>query len=212
MDRRTKLILLIIGSVLLLGAILWFVVWPLLQPVLPHFAAQPPAHQNAYPTGNVPGKTPGGTSASGTAPGEFTYETYQANPDIATINEMKRRAGILAERAESGSSSDGFTNYADAGLNATKKLQSVLSATADAMRKAHPAAGPLYLTIASRLIEIPENDMKITKNAFTVRVQLQVDVHDGDKRTTEYREATIVFVLSGAQWMPDSYDVKPFSP
>jgi hypothetical protein len=211
MDRRTKIILLIIGSVLLVGAILWFVVWPLLQPVLPRIAAQPPAHVNANPVGNVPGKTAGG-SASGTAPGEFTYETYQANPDIATINEMKRRAGILAERAESGSSADGFTNYADAGLNTTKKLQSALGATADAMRKAHPAAGPLYLTIASRLVEIPENDMKINGNAFTVRVRLQVDVRDGGNRSTEYREVTVSFVLSGAQWLPDTYDVKPFSP
>jgi hypothetical protein len=213
MDRRTKIILLSIGSVLLLAAILWFVVWPLLKPVLPSSIVQPPKRQNNPPVVNVPGNpTNAAGTATSTGPGEFTYQTYEANPDIATINDMKRRAGILAERAESGSNADGFTNYADAALNVTPKLAKALAAKAADMQKAHSKAGPAYFTIARRLVEIPENTMKINGNGFKVRVQMQVDIRDNGKQSTEWREATVSFVLVGAQWLPDTYDVKPFSP
>lgn len=210
MDRRTKIILLAIGSVLLLVAVIWFVVWPLLKPVLPKIVKQPPAPQSAAPVVNVPSAPAETATPEGS--GVFTYETYQANPDIAAINEMKRRAGIVAERAESGSSANGFSNFEDAALDTTPKLTAALSARRAEMAAAHPKNGPLYLTIATRIVEIPENDAKIIGSAFTVRVQLRVDVRDGERQASEYREATVGFVLSGAQWRADTYEVKPYSP
>ncbi len=212
MDRRQKIILLIIGSIILLGLVIWFVVWPLLKPVLPSAITQPPKVTPHAPVVNVPKNPDQNANGSSTAPGQFTYQTYEQNPDIATINEMKRRAGIVAERAESGSNADGFTNYTDAAYNTSPKLQSAFAAKAADMQKAHPKSGASYYTIAKLLVATPENDLKISGKSFNVVVRLQVDVRDNGKQSTQYREATISFVLSGAQWVPDTYDVKPFTP
>jgi hypothetical protein len=212
MDRRTKLILFIIASVLLLAAVLWFFVWPLLQPVLPSLSKpQPPAlGQPQPPSTEIPsGGQQGGT---GSDSGAVTISPGSNNPDIQRIIELSRRAGVLAERAESGSSQGDFDNYADAALDASPELAKAFLAKQAEMRKAHPASGPSYLTIARRLVEIPESKDFIEDDTFTVRVQLQVEIDDAGKKTVEYREATVNFERQGGDWVIIGYDIKPFTP
>lgn len=212
MDRRTKIILFIIASVLLLLAVLWFFVWPLLQPVLPSLSKpQPPAlGQPQPPSTEIPSGDQGG--GTGVNPGAVTISPGANNPDIQRIIELSRRAGVLAERAESGSSQGNFDNYADAALDASPSLAGSFLAKQAELRNAHPANGPSYLTIARRLVEIPESQDFIEDDTFTVRVHLQVEVNDAGNASVEYREATVNFERQGADWVIVAYDITPFTP
>lgn len=212
MDRRTKLILFIIGAVLLLAAVLWFFVWPLLQPVLPSLSKpQPPAlGQPQPPSTDLPSGDQG--SGGGSNPSAVSVSPGSNNPDIQRIIELSRRAGVLAERAESGSSQGNFDNYADAALDASSALAKTFLAKQAELRTSHPAAGPSYLTIARRLVEIPESRDFIEDDTFIVRVQLQVELDDAGKKSVEYREATVNFERQGGDWVIVGYDIKPFTP
>jgi len=213
MDRRTKIILLIIGSVILLALVIWFFVWPLLQPVLPTFSKpQPPAiGEPQPPSTEIPNTTtPGG--ANGLNQDPLTVSPGSDNPDVQRIIELSRRAGVLSERAESGSSQGMFNNYADAALDASPELAKKFLAQQAELRKAHPETGPNYLTLARRLVEIPESRDTINGDTFLVRVQLQVQVTDNGKTSIEYREAAVRFDRRGGDWVIASYETKPFTP
>lgn len=134
------------------------------------------------------------------------------NPDLQRIIELSRRAGVLAERAESGSSQGAFNNYADAALDVSPDLVKKFLAQQAELRKAHPETGPNYLTIARRLVEIPESQDTINGDTFIVRVQLQVQTTDNGKTSTEYRESTVRFDRQGGDWVITSYEIKPFTP
>ena len=194
MDRRTKIILLSIGSVILLGVVFWFIIWPLLKPVLPQIKKpQPPAVTEP----NAPNPQTPGTATSGT---KQTAPTFIYNPgdhpDAEKIAELSRRAGVFSERAESGSSENGFENLTITAQDASPKLAIIIRANQAAMQKAHPVKGPLYITIARRLVEIPENADVIKGDTFTVRVQMQVQVKDGNKSSVEYRCVYSQFLLN----------------
>src|SRR5512133_3884987 len=193
MDRRTKIILLSIGSALLLAAVIWFFIWPLLKPVLPTIKkAQPPAIgqpnvQNPQIPNNPSDQTP-------VAP-TFTFDPSDY-PDVEQIAAMSRRAGVFSETIESGSNEKEFDNITGSASGATSKFVEFLKTKRSEMRAAHPIDGPTYLTIAQRLVEIPESEMVINGDTFSVRVQMQVRVKDGDTSTIEYREATVTFASS----------------
>lgn len=208
MDRRTKLILLIIGSVLLLGAVIWFFIWPLLKPVLPSFKkAQPPEVSQPNPQ-NVPVSQPSGDDAT---PPVFVYSPGDY-PDMERIAELGRRAGVFAETIESGSNQKTFENMTLAGQGVTASLRAWLQTKRAEMQAKHPVDGPVYLTIAQRLVEIPEHEAVISGDTFTVKVQLQVSVKDGDASTVEYHEATVTFTDFDGDWLLSSYKIKPYTP
>jgi hypothetical protein len=126
------------------------------------------------------------------------------------IAELSRRAGILAERVESGSSEDGFRNFDDAQLNVSPTLAATFRARGEELRALHPASGPLYLILARRLVERPEGDAFVGQT-FRVTVQLQVRTRDASAETPEtsgYRDATITFTQSGGAWVVSGYEVK----
>lgn len=211
MDRRTKFILLVIGSVLLLAAVLWFVVWPLLSPTfLKESKPQPPAVGQP----NAPSLN-GGTEPSGTGntqPSEVVLNPSDVHPDVLRIIELSRRAGVLAERVESGSSENGFENLITASLDVSPSLAQEFRAKQEALRSAYPSDGAPYLTVATRLVEIPERNDRIEGVQFNVRVQLQVQVKDAGKTSVEYREATVTFELQGSDYAAVGYRTAPFSP
>lgn len=218
MDRRTKFILLIIGSLILLGVVFWFIVWPLLSPVLPEsLKPQPPAiTEPASPSTAVGNGSENGGVEQGNGGGQtgaFTFSpSAESNPDIQRIIELSRRAGVLSERIESGSSENGFQNLSDAALNVSPTLAAKLRSERQALRDAYPASGPTYLTIARRLVEIPESATTIARDDFMVRVQMQVQVRDGDSESTEYRQSAVVFRRSGSEWITEDYSSEPFTP
>jgi hypothetical protein len=212
MDRRIKFILLIIGTIILFGLVTWFILIPTLQPLFPSAPVQPPA----LPSGITPSKiTPVSTSSSQTGgaggSGVATFEPV-ASPDRELILSLSQRAGVVGARAESGSSANGFTNYDDASLNASAGLAAKFATMKKDMQKAHPSTGKLYLTTARLLVEKPENADVINGATFNVAVQMQVQVTDDAKVTTEYREATVTFEKMGNDWVANGYSVKQFTP
>lgn len=209
MDRRTKLILLIIGSLALFAAVGWFIVWPSLKPILPVAPAQPPSqgkpNSPIFPTSppadtGTPTPTNGGASFN---PGDV---------DAAAIAELSRRAGVLAELVESGSSQDGFRNLDDAQLNASPTLAAYFKAMQTNLRKQYPAAGKSYVTTARLLTAKPESDVLAGKTAFSVTTQLQVQTRVDGKATTSYREAKVTFTNANDAWIVSGYTAKPFTP
>jgi len=213
MDRRTKFILLVLASIILLAAVFYFIVWPLLKPVIPGLApAQPPAAPAPRsPVVNVQGGTPGG--ATGTVPVVGGLEVIpERTPDQLRIAELKSRAGILSERVESGSSANEFQNYEDAALDVGASIAEKFRTMRESLVAAHPSTGPTYFTIARRLIEIPENENIISGSRFVVRVQMQVQVHETGTERTEYHESTVTFSLTGSAWVVTDYSVQPFTP
>lgn len=209
MDRRTKIILLSIGSALLLGIVIWFVIWPLLKPVLPQInKPQPP--EITEPNAQNP-QTPTTPSTETPTVPTFTYDPGE-HPDAEKIAELSRRAGVFSETAESGSAENGFENLAVIAQQASPSLADALRAKRTEWQKLHPAQGTRYLTIARRLVEIPENRDVISGNTFTVRVQMQVQVKDAEKSSVEYRESTVTFTNVNDEWLFSGYDVKPYTP
>jgi hypothetical protein len=209
MDRRTKIILLSIGSALLLAAVIWFFIWPLLKPVLPTIKkSQPPAI--AQPNAQNPQISNVPTDQTPVAP-TFTFDPSDY-PDIEQIAALNRRAGVFSETIESGSSEKEFDNITGSAYGASSKFVTFLGERRAQMRAAHPVDGPTYLTIARRLVEIPESEMVISGDTFVVRVQMQVRVKDGDTSTVEYREATVTFTNTDEGWLLSRYEVKPYTP
>lgn len=210
MSRRTKLILFIVGTLVLFGLVGWFIVWPTLKPLLP--AAQPPALPgNITPQGGT-----GGTGATQQQPGGTQPQAVAAfqpstSPDAEVIADLSRRAGVLAERVESGSSENGFANLDDAQLGVSPGLAETFRSMQTELRTAHPASGPSYITVARGLTAIPEADV-ISGSSFRISVQLQMQIRDDGNTSTSYREATVTFVKSGDTWIASAYGAKPFAP
>lgn len=212
MDRRTKFILFVILSAVLLGLVFWFIIYPLLKPVIDEARkAQPPALQEPQsPVVNVPGReTSTGTQPGGIIGPGVVEVTPELSPDELRIIELSRAAGVLSERVESGSSANGFQNYEDATLDVSAELAAKFRTMRLDMQAAYPILGATYLTVARRLVEIPENDKVIRRDTFLVRVQIQVQIENGEVMITELRESTVTFTRSGSKWITTDYSVKP---
>jgi hypothetical protein len=202
----------------MLAAVFWFIVWPLIQPALPEGRSpQPPALGDITPQGYDIDQQEGDepsveTGDQGGTDGTFTFSPGNVNPDIQRILELSRRAGVLSERAESGSNANGFLNYSDAALEASPSLSSKFLDMQSGLQSKYDKSGPSYLTIARRLVEIPESKTRITDDTFDVRVQMQVEILDNGVSTVEYRESTVTFLRQGAKWVANDYSVKTFTP
>lgn len=219
MDRRTKFILLILASLVLFGLVGWFIVWPTIKPVLPaRTTSQPPSlpgsvtpNTGNLPTGSAPAGSQGGSAPAGSNIASFEPPPEPANPDAALIAELSRRAGVISERVESGSSQDGFSNLADAELDVSPALATKFRAMRSALQKAHPADGTSYVTTAQRLVSRGATDA-VRGQTFNIIVQLRVVVRDGGTSSSVYREATVTFTKSGDTWIASNYEAKVFTP
>lgn len=136
MQKRTKLALVILIALLLLGFGLYLLLGPYVRE---RKSAQPPQLPNAVqpfvpgaPVDNT-GVLPGGVTTSAVA-GAQTNE--------ARVLEYQARA--IVERVGSGSSADGFLGYHDALLDATANGRASFQAEQRRMQQAHPATGPVY--------------------------------------------------------------------
>ncbi|MFA5130145.1 MAG: hypothetical protein WC477_04495 [Patescibacteria group bacterium] len=208
MDRRTKIILLSIGSVILLGAILWFFVWPLLQPELQKARApQPPEIGQQNPPAINNGSSPSGQTNTPSG----NIKPSEVNPDLLQIEAMSRRAGVLAERVESGTSGQEFKNLNDATLDASPDLIKLFDAKRKELMKQHPVNGSVYSTIARALVEIPEAQVLQT-DVFHIRVQMQVQTNNNGNASVGYLEATVTYKRQGANWLAVDYSSAPYQP
>lgn len=212
MDRRQKVIFLAIGSLLLLGVVLYFFVWPLLKPVLPEIKPQPPALDDPNPPANVVENTNTGTGGVGQDPLDPFTITPSSNPDAQRIIELSRKAGALSERIESGSNENGFSNLNEAAIDLDAALAQKLLQKQAELRSTYPETGATYQTIANRLVEIPEDSYIIQGDTFEVRVQMQVQSYLNGQENTQYMESVVLFERRGGEWVAVDYTVEPFNP
>ncbi len=184
MERRTKLLIVILVAAIVLAFGIWYLVQPLLRTV-----PQPaplPGQVTPQGTGTTPKPTPstGGTTV-------VTTPTAQS-PRLKQLEDL---AGIFVARLGSGASGDGFRGYTDVLINATQTYQQQLLAEQAALQKAHPARGPVY-GLVTRVVAINnqravEGDVNIP---FVVQVQQVEDAGNPSMPTrTLYKEATVTF-------------------
>jgi hypothetical protein len=222
MDRRTKFILLMAGSLLLVAAVGWFIVWPTLRPLIPtDRTPQPPNLPEAYTPpipqiGGTPDVSTPPEQGSGAGGGGDVVAFSPSSPDAAVIAELTQRGSVLAERIESGASSDGFANLSDAQLGVGEALATYLQSRQAALRQQYPATGALYVTTARRLTAKGQSDV-IAGTTFAVSVQLHVTVQDmakpeQERQTVTYRQGTVTFTDTDAGWVATRYTAEAFTP
>lgn len=180
MERRHKLLLLIILALLLLG----FGIWYLLQPILDN-RKQPPALPNTVtPSTNLPPRT---TPTNGGPAGSAGL-----SPELKTLENL---AGIIVARIGSGASGEGFRGYQDVLINATPTFQKTLLDEQRALQQTYPANGATYGRV-TRVVAI-ESRQAVSGAAiipFTVQVQRVEDAGNPSAPTSiSYKEATVSF-------------------
>ena len=137
MDKRTRLLIVILLGLILLGIGLWI----FLSPILKQNAAQPPA----LPA--QPSQQPAQPAPTNTAPKQapVVAPTPNAKPTPQSgILALQNKVSQLAERMGSGTNENGFLGYSDALIDATANGRTQLLAAQKAMQAQHPASGPAY--------------------------------------------------------------------
>ncbi|MBI4139315.1 hypothetical protein HY479_04185 [Candidatus Uhrbacteria bacterium] len=178
MEKRTKLILLIIGALILLLIGLWILFQPFLPKLLP---AQPPGLPGAVsPGGAPPVQTP------------LTGKPTTIPQDIKQLEDL---AAAIVSRVGSGSSANGFQGYDDVLINATPVFRETLRSRQQEMQRAHPANGPAY-GIVTRVVSIDSRAAVSGADIipFTVQAQQAEDAGNPAQPTrVSYTEVTVTF-------------------
>jgi hypothetical protein len=192
MERRTQLGLLILFAL----AILAFGVWYLLQPVFKTVRQPPALTGQQFPT-TIPTSTGGVPVISGSA--------EAVAPDVKKLLDL---AGIVVARMGSGASGEGFQGYDDVMINATLAYRVTLKAEQQAMRAAHPAAGPEYGVLTRVIATDPISALPgAAQMTYRVQVQQVEDIGNAPSVVT-YKEAIVTFdrqsdgtyLVSGVVW------------
>jgi len=161
MQKRTKLLILIIVGLLLLLLGLWIFLSPILKE---RAAQQPSAPTQGTPYMAQPGQknpTPGAPQATGTS---------TAPAPVDAMMELQNKAKSLAERIGSGSSQTGFLGYQDAMLDMTANGKTALQKAQTALQQAHPAQEDLY-TITTRAVSSTVTKGKIGDAQITISIE-----------------------------------------
>ena len=181
MERRTKLILLIVAAVILLA----IGVYILIQPFLP---ATTPAQPPGLPTGPSPTAT-----IPPTAPAAPATPAAPAVPQ--DVKRMEDLASIVVSRLGSGSSADGFTGYDDVLLNATPAYREILRTEQAALRKAHSATGPAF-GISTRVVSVDSRGASSGAREAVIAVEVQRAEDAGNPASptsVTYKKADVTF-------------------
>lgn len=177
MSRRTKLIILIVVTLLLLALGLWFLFRPFFGP------EQPPA-----PSG--PG-TPSFQPSTTTEP----VRPPQGTRVPQDIKQLEDLAVSVVTRIGSGSNTDGFRGYEDVLLNATAGFQTELQRLQSAMQGAHPEIGDAY-GVTTRVVSVDSRDAVsgAERISMTLQTQRAEDAgNPGSPTAVSYLEAIVTF-------------------
>ena len=161
MQKRTKLIILIIVGLLLLLLGLWIFLSPILKQ---RALQQPSAPTQGTPYMPQPGQknpTQGTPQASGTS---------TAPAPVDAMKELQNKAKSLAERIGSGSSQTGFLGYQDAMLDMTPNGRAALQKAQTTLQQEHPAKGGLY-TITTRAVSSKVTKGKIGDAQIVISIE-----------------------------------------
>jgi cytoskeletal protein RodZ len=186
MERRTKLLILILVALVILG----FGIWLLLTPLLQTPPTQPPSLPSSIqPSTSVPSSTQIGQTSFGTVTSSGAAVPLQ-------VKQLGDLASVIVARIGSGTSREGFRGYADVLVNATSAYQERLKQDRLTMQRLHPVSGSQY-GMVSRVVSV--NTSKAStgaeKNVFTLQVQKAEDAgNPGQPTKVSYLEATVTFV------------------
>lgn len=196
MERRNKLVLLI----LLALALLIFGVWYLLQPILENSESDakntpPPLVQEPKNLADSVPKTP---------------EEIAIDEGQKDLRKVQSLAGIVVSRIGSGASGEGFRGYEDVLINATASYRKVLLEEQAAMQALHPATGPSFGVVTRVVaIKIAKADPNASSVSYVVQVQQAEDAGDPNAPTkVYYKDVTVTFekqpdksyLLNGLVW------------
>lgn len=199
MTRRTKLALIILAAIILLGLAMWF----FLQPF---FANKPAAQPPALPATATPAlpKGPTNTNTAGAA-----SSTAYVPPEAPSLIALEQQAQAFVERLGSGTSQDGFSNYNDVILQADSTERLSLLNEQAGMQKQHPKTGATYgLTfraVSSHVTKGVANDPSIQ---VTVTGVQSVDAGDLAHPVSQMGKKVVVTFVKQAD---NSYDVDAVS-
>ena len=157
MDRRAKLIFLIVVALAILATGLYFLSKPIREQM---------AGQNA-PPGLPSGVNPDGSTTG--KPKPATPSTVPAKSDTRVQVEYRSRSFV--ERMWNGTSQNGFLGFRDAQMDATTNGKSILSKMQTELVAAHSPASALY-EITARAVAVKI----VSGNAGDATIQTKVDV------------------------------------
>ncbi len=200
MDRSTKIIILIVGGVIVIGIILFFVFRP-----QPGAVPTPAANTNA-PRGGLPG-TPGATGLPGTE--VPTAPTPTPAPELTGIAKdrsiVQNLSTTFAERLGSYSNQGGLTNLNDLETVSTPEVYAYLQGTYRAgIEKKLPPADSYYGVMAT-VISVNFNDLD--ESSARVDVQLQ-NAESGTMTKTTYATLALRFTKQNDTWLVSRLDWK----
>ena len=189
MTKRTKLALILLIGLVLIGIGVYIFIQPYLAQ---RQAAQPPV----LPTSVTP-STP---SAPGTAPstgGAGQAPTTVSTSQTRQLLGLEQRASATVERIGSGASIDGFLGYQDALAGFTASGQAAMRVQQKAMQTAHPATGPLYgistRVVSSHIVGGTIGDQTLTA---TIEAIQRTDAGDPSKPTsTKGKRVTVTYAV-----------------
>lgn len=193
MERNTKLLLLIVVGLILLGIGLWILLSPILLP-----KAQPPQVPATQQTIVTPQTT---STAPRVAP--------TISPVAANLKRLEDQAASFISRAGSGSSADGFLGYSDVMTGATPAYRATLLSEQAEMKKAHPATGSAFGLITRVVTSSAKNTALDATVTVIVQAQQAEDAGDPSKPTrVMYKEATVTmekqsngaYLVDGVTW------------
>lgn len=139
MERRTKLAIVILVALVLLGLGFYL----LLSPYFAQKQADQQQEQQAtsLPTTGTQNRPPSAAN------GQIQQQPVTSTAPVVLPNPMRtleRRAKAMVERIGSGTSADGFLGYQDALIDATAAEQEKLREERALLIQAHPMTGPRY--------------------------------------------------------------------
>ncbi|MDQ7814572.1 MAG: hypothetical protein RDU25_02090 [Patescibacteria group bacterium] len=194
MEKRTKLGLLLLIALLLLGLGLYLLLSPFFkkQPAQEQLPTTPSTLQ---PSSNLP-STPSQPTNGQTPPTTVTPSTTPPPIDPLKVLENKARSSV--ERIGSGSNQNGFLGYSDALLDASTSYKSVLQQEQAAMVSANPlASGPYGMSTRSISVKLSEGKIGDAKIVFIVEAIQNVDSGDPTSPvSTSAKRVTVTFVQS----------------
>lgn len=178
MERRTKLLILIILAAVLLAFGIWYLLKPIIGP------------------SDQPSRLPSEITPSANLPNPQIQPAVIAPPPLPPdLKQLQDLAGNFVSRMGSGSSWEGFKGYEDVMVNATSEYQALLRAERLALQKAHPESGPAF-GMATRVIAVDASQAVSGADiaVFIVQTQQAEDAGDPTKPSkVGYKEATVSF-------------------
>jgi len=205
MEKRTKLAILIIIALLLLGLGLYLLITPFLQQ---QQAAEPLPGTNALQPAVTLPSTPSQPANGQTEPAAVVPSVTP--PPVDPMKALENKARSSVERIGSGSNQNGFLGYSDVMLDASDTYKAELQREQASMVAQNPlSSGPYGISTRSISVKLSEGKIGDAKIVFTVEAIQNIDSgNPSSPVSTMAKKVTVTFVqaagddylLDGMAW------------